>query len=626
VNIRYSCRFTNKIIDVEPDKENKEKLQEAIDFVHLKTTPNGVASLTLLVAFFICFPTMVSIALNALLGLPGLSFGYGFLIMLLSMPFVYYLYKYPFHLKKKYEMEVGSEIVTMILYIAMYMRNVPNLERAVKFASENITGPLAYELRKLIWDLEIRKYFTIEDALNEYVKKWEKNRPFVESIEIIITSLRQPGPRRLEMLDEAVDVILKGHRENAKHFNQKLKMPVMVVHAMGIILPVLGLVLFPIVSIFLDVKSIVLFVGYDVILPIILFFIISNILELRPVTYSVIDISQNPEAPPKGKFKLKGKNVPAWPFGLFTFVLVLASGIFALGVQGENSVLPACLITGSAAFGFSVYYLLLSKTRVSIREKTRQIEDEFAEALFQLGNQIYTGTPIEVSLEKSISRIKNLKIKQFFKIAINNMKTFGMTFSQAFFDPQYGAIRYYPSKTIKTIMNTIVESTKKGVRTASVAMLSVSHYMKNIHITQEEVRDELSDTVNSLKFQAFFLSPFISGIIVTLALIIIKILEKISTELTTTGMGATGVTQLPLMLQFQQINITPFQFILIVGIYLIETCFILSYFINGIENGPDEIGRKEITGYALVIGFIVFIISLFITLSIFEPLVLSSIL
>ena len=58
-----------------------------------------------------------------------------------------------------------------------------------------------------------------------------------------------------------------------------------------------------------------------------------------------------------------------------------------------------------------------------------------------------------------------------------------------------------------------------------------------------------------------------------------------------------------------------------VSIYLIEVSFILSMFINGIENGHDPIGFKSTTGNALVVGFIVFVICFFATFMMFRPLI-----
>jgi len=372
------------------------------------------------------------------------------------------------------------------------------------------------------------------------------------------------------------------------------------------------------------VSSEVLFVGYDIILPLVLYFVISGILETRPATFSKIDITENPDVPPPGKFAMGKKFYKAWHVGLLVGVMIIALGAFMtvneyFASTDFEGIFPAIVILMGISFGFGVYYIMLSKQRLAIRRKTREIEGEFAEALFQLGNQISGGVPVELSLEHSMERIQNLKIKDLFGRALKNMKMLGFTFGQAFFDKEYGAIRFYPSKLIKSIMRTVVESTKKGVRTASVAMLSVSRYLKGLHDTQEDVKEQLNDTLSSLKFQSYFLSPLISGIVVTLAVIIIKILRQISEQ--TSNLGSVSV---PFLTSLGNVKITPFEFILIVGVYLIETAFILAMFINSIESGEDPIGRQNITGTSLIVGFVVFTVCMLVTLVMFEPLITSS--
>ena len=86
-------------------------------------------------------------------------------------------------------------------------------------------------------------------------------------------------------------------------------MPITIIHAMGIILPVMGLVLFPIIAIFLKVEPMMLFLVYDIMLPLILFFVISNTLEKRPATFSKIDISDHPNLPPEGKIFIGNKTI-----------------------------------------------------------------------------------------------------------------------------------------------------------------------------------------------------------------------------------------------------------------------------------------------------------------------------
>src|SRR3989344_5471774 len=310
-----ACRFAERTLHIEPDKKSRPKIQETIEFAHLKVTPGGTTSATIFFLSITLIPTMVLMTLP-LLNLPGLPFGYGVMTLLLALFFTFYVHTYPKRLRRKYEADAGSEIVTLVLYIAMYMRNVPNLEAAVKFAAENLGGSMGYEMKKLLWDVEIGNYLTMQEALIDFTGRWSKNRPFVESVELLITSLKQVGDKRIVLLDEAGGIVLEGSRERAKHFNQDLKLPVMVVHALGIVLPVMGLVLFPILAAFLGVSSEVLFVGYDIILPLILYFVISGILETRPATFSKIDITENPDVPPPGKFAYGKKYVKTWPVGL----------------------------------------------------------------------------------------------------------------------------------------------------------------------------------------------------------------------------------------------------------------------------------------------------------------------
>lgn len=612
-----SCRVAARL-HVQPDKASEKRMAEALDFAHLKATPEGVASLTILFTFLVAFPTLVLVLLNSFFDIHILSFGYGMLVLLLELPFVYYLYTYPLHLKKGYEMDVGSEIVSMILYISMFMRNTPNLERAISFAAENLTGPIALELRKIMWDVEVGNYLTIEQALLVYTKKWSQNREFVEAIELIISSLSQVEATRNEMLTEVVNVILDGNRERAKHFSQSLRTPVMVVHAMGVILPVLGLVLFPLIAVFLGIGSFALFFGYNVILPIILLFVITNILESRPSTFSRIDVTENPDVPPQGRFFLHGKAVPAWPFGLATAATGMAFGILVYTLEGNTGVIAPLTLMGSVAAGFAVHYILLTFQLTGLRQKTREIEEEFAEALYQLGNQVNSGIPLEISLQQSIRKTQNLKVRDLFEKALNNIKSLGMTFRQSFFDKEYGAIRYYPSRLVRSVMKAVIESAEKGAKVASITMVSIARYLKNIHATQEQINDELSEPVSSMKFQLYFLSPMISGIVVTLTVVILTILTDLSAKTSALPLGGF----VPF---FGKVGITTFEFVIIVAVYLIETLFILAYFINGIENGKDAIGRQNTTGIALIIGYFVFVITLALTLMVFGPLTLIAV-
>ena len=69
-----------------------------------------------------------------------------------------------------------------------------------------------------------------------------------------------------------------------------------------------------------------------------------------------------------------------------------------------------------------------------VRNDIEKIEDEFGIALFQLGNVISGGTPIERAIDKVQENLKGTKIVEMFEVISLNMKKFGCTFEQALFD------------------------------------------------------------------------------------------------------------------------------------------------------------------------------------------------
>lgn len=614
------CHFSERIIKISPDKQTKERIEKAIEVAHLNITPFGVASLTLLSCFFICFVTLLLMLTYTMFG-TGFSIGQGMLGFAFSIPVAYYLYTYPMKLEKRYMIRVGSELSFLILYMVIYMRESPNLEGALEFAARNLSGPLALDMRKLLWDVEIGKYKSVDEALINYVNLWIGERYFVEAIQLLRSSTQQTEERRLVLMEESINLILSGTREKAKYYSQSLKMPILMIHALGILLPVMGLVMFPIIGIFLDVGTEMLFLGYDILLPLVLFFFINEVLESRPITFSRISLSHHPDIAPPGKFSMKigGGNYffPVFPFAALSSVPFILIGYYLYIVAGKDNLTPSVIITTGIILGIFSYFFLSSFQKIAIRDKTRQIENEFTEALFQLGNQVSGGAPIEVAVDRSTKAISGLEIRKFFEIILRNIKRLGMTFSEAIFDKEYGAILLYPSKLVRSVMRIVVDASRKGVQVASMTMLNISRYLKNIHENQEKIFDMLEDVLSSLKFQGFLLTPLVSGIIVTMATVIINIMGKLSATLQNFKSQSYATA---IFFPWRDLGITPGDFQLVCSIYFIETSILVGLFINGIENGEDEVGKDNLIANILLVGFVVYIISLYVSLTIFGPI------
>jgi hypothetical protein len=426
-----------------------------------------------------------------------------------------------------------------------------------------------------------------------------------------------------------------------KHYAQELSLPVMVIHMLGIILPVLGTIMAPLAAVFMadTVSPVYFIIGYDIALPIMIIWFINNTLGKRPVTFSQVDTSHHPDLPPPGSFWIgKGRSLPALPFAIMVLlVFMVPSGYFfiqnpqmlSIGMKDATScnflsveygdecpaislAMSIFLVLGVAA-GLSVYFILSTFQRLKIQEKVESIEGQFELALFQLGNRIAGGTPTEVAMEKAIEDMKDIEISNLFRIALRNIKTMGMTLDDALFNRKYGALIYYPSKLIKNIMYAVVDTSKKGVTYASEAMLRISRYLKNIRETQEYIREMLSETASSMKFQAYFLTPLITGLIVSMADVMIQVLIKLGGFLDTVGAASGGLPGMNISSLFADMDkvISPSLFQLIVGIYVMEVIIILGMFITKISHGENKTLQWNTVGKMLIIGmFIYFLVTM----------------
>ena len=628
---------STKFLKVNPDEGTKKSLANAIGFTELKTTPTAVMSLmvTTMVLFVILGVGVFFVTSNLTYTIVTIAIG-----LLVG----YYFLKYPEGLVKQLRVRASSQVILAILYMVVSMRMSPNLERALRFSAANVEGELAYDLRKLLWDIELGKYTSADHALSEYIEKWKpENEEFAESLRLIRDSQAQLYGAAERTLDEALNTILEGTKVRMKHYTEDLRLPVMVIHMMGIVLPVLGAIMAPLAAVFLSrLFSAELFIiGYDVVLPIIILWFINNTLKKRPITFSQIDTRDHPDIPPSGTFMIKRGNkrtaFPVLPIAIILLLLlvVLPTYFFMQNPQyllpkpeqieaglefPDETLLMSILIIVGISVSFAVYFLVSNFQGLRIQGEIEKTEGEFELALFQLGNKIKAGVPTELAIEKAITDMKDLEIAGLFKRTLRNIRELGMTLDQALFDKKYGAIRYYPSRLIKNIMYTIADTSKKGVSYTSDAMLTISKYLRNVRETQEYIREILSETVSSMKFQAYMLTPIITGLIVSMSeiitrvfLILIKRLSDVSLTSDTGGLANV----------FGDIRtaMAPSMFQLIVGVYLIEVIIILAIFLVKISHGENKFLKWTTAGKMLIIGIIMYLIVALVSRTMFVGLI-----
>ena len=659
------------IIHINPSKKDEERVRKHLESAHLSVEPWQAITLSVmgfLSVFLIGLVISVGITLikGSLLEFPILFF---FLVVIFSIFLFYFLNQYPERLAKKWRLKASSQMVPAILYIVIYMRHTPNLEKAIHFASQHLQYPLALDFKRIFYGVEIGKYSTIKESLDNYLESWrEYSTEFIESFHLIESSLFEPdASRRISTLEKGLQVVLDGVYEKMLKFSHSVRSPLTNVYMLGVVLPTLGLALIPLASAMIGgiLTYIHVFILFNLIVPFMVFYLTDKVLSMRPGGHGETTLlEKNPLYPSyKSRKPYRKAFFIIIPFliisllpllfqytpipeslglekdysfsqlglsflgeGNFFGFLDTSSGI--KGPFGLGSLLLGMLFPLSIALFFSIAYLGKTKDLIVERKKTKELEQEFNNSLFQMGTRLGNGVPPELVFGKVSESSRGLRTEEFFKKVNYNIRQMGMSVEKAIFDPNRGALRFFPSDLISTSMRVLIESSKKGLKIAAISLMSISEYIKNLNKITLRLKDLLAEISSDMKSNMVFLAPLLSGIVVGLAAMITSILGMLNIgELA----GSSSIGNLQNLLGiFQYTDMIPPYFLQIsVGIYLIEIIFILTSTLVTIDSGEDRLEMVNKIGLNLRKGmwlyFIVALISV-LALSILSSVVLGNLL
>ncbi|MEM3116674.1 MAG: hypothetical protein QXD63_01950, partial [Candidatus Pacearchaeota archaeon] len=280
------------------------------------------------------------------------------------------------------------------------------------------------------------------------------------------------------------------------------------------------------------------------------------------------------------------------------------------GPFGIGALILSMFIPLGIAIFFSVAAMERTKELIKERDNTKQLEEEFNNSLFQVGNRIANGIPPELVFGKIAETSKGLKTEDFFARVNYNIKNLGMSIERAIFDKKVGAIIYYPSDLISVSMKILIESSKKGLNVAALSMMSISEYVKRIQKITLRLRDMLAEVVSDMKSNMGFLAPLLSGIVVGLAAMITSILSKLILP----GAGNENLFNLGNLANIRKLfdvssMIPPYFLQIIIGVYLIQIIFILTRTLVVIDSGEDKLQKTFLIGKNLMSGVTLYFIT-----------------
>ena len=665
------CKTLGNFIKLKVSEKDRKRIKKDLDIAHLDVKPWQAMTLSVtsfLSVFFIGILVSVSMFLFTN-EFPVLLF----IMTVFSSAFLFnFVNKYPERFAGRWRLKASSQMVSAILYIVVYMRHTSNLEKAIAFASEHLQYPLSLDLKKVFYDVEVGKFSTIKESLDNYLEGWREFAPeFIESFHLIESSLFEPdNGRRILTLEKSLQVILDGVYDKMLKFTHNVRSPLTNVYMLGVVLPTLGLALLPLASALVQgiLEAVHVFILFNLIVPFFVFYLTDKILLLRPGGHGETSfLERNPLYP---EYKNKKHYVDASMILVICLLLGFMPLIFqytgvpeilglekdyafaelGLGFMGEDNkifdfvedeesgktagpfgagalFLSLFIPLGIAMF-FSAAYGSKTKKMIIERNKTRELEKEFNNSLFQIGNRLGGGTPPELAFGTVAESSKGLMTEDFFRKVNFNIRRGGMNVERAIFDKRRGAINFYPSEIIATSMRILVESSKKGLKIAAVSLMNISEYIKNVKKITNRLKDLLAEISSDMKSNMTFLAPLLSGVVVGLALMITSILGKIDpagiVDSETSGILSNlgGIESL-----FNQANVIPPYFLQIsIGIYIIQIIFILTSTLVTVDSGEDKLEKVNKTGKNLRAGIMLYFMSAFlatIVLSMLVSLVLS---
>ena len=580
----------------------------------------------------------------------------GVLIVLAPLGVAMFYLRYPSMQVAREKMLAIAYIPEIINYLVMSMRLTPNLEKAVEFAATHGRGKIAEDLKKLVWDVQIGKFKSIEEALDNLAYRWGPlSDDFKHALMLVRSSvLETDRVKREELLEKAVTDVLEGSREKMDLYARALHQPTVYLYYFGILLPLMLAIVLPIAGSIVEGMQFgrpeYLVLIYNIFIPIGIYLFGGNILAGRPPTYVPPDIPEDfPSLPPKGTMRLGGANISVKLLTALVFVVCVSAGYFM--DQAAKAAIPSYRLAEQlpkiphlsafdridlfgvtysfyfaqfSVFGIligiglasSIYLLGTYWERKKIQDQIRGMEGEFKDAMYVLASRLGENKPIEEAMRHAVEFLPASRISsEIFQKILSNITTLGMTIDSAIFDNTFGAVKYVPSQVIRGGLSILVDSVQLGVNVAAKSLMSLSMQLRNAQKIDESLKRLLEDVTVMLNTMATFIAPVVLAVVSSMQQMIINSISSTASQSSggsppgTTGFGG-GMTSL---FSKKPDTADPATFSLIMGMYVIEIVFLLVYFNSQVEDTNNPLHTYVSIAKALPVAMLLYCATIFAT-------------
>lgn len=573
-----------------------EEYQKAIDFLGWDLTAEEYAATTKFVLFAGLFLVLFisGLAYAFLYEIMAEAFGNSMmaLFLIFGIPVGLFIFafisiqRYPLKKVADEKIKALTFVPEILGYMIMSMKLVPNLEKAIEFASEHGHGKIAEDLKKLLWEVKVGIKNSVAEGIDDLAYRWGDISVELKKglMKIRASVIESSESKRYQLLDQTMNETLVSVKGKLEDYARTLNQPATIMFYLGILLPLLLIIVLPVGSAFSGsalAQPIYLILIYNFIIPIACFFYAKNVIKNRPPTYNPPDIPKDyPGLPKKNHLKIKDAQI-----NVFIIIVVLLVGSVLVGFtlqksfgatretvlereQGtttptwectkeekqqqlsdpkfmcqdevrfwqdpKNTITPYYLIFSiliSVAASISLWAYTTSVYKRKIQLATEKQETEFKDSLYIIASRLGENKPIEDAFEHTRKFLpKSTVAKDIFGKTVDNIRVLGLTLESAVFDKNYGALKNNPSRIIKSAMQLVVDSVQMGVNVAAKTLISYSMQLRNTDEINRLLSVLIAEITTTLNSMAKFIGPIILGVTTTLHKVVISTLASVASS------------------------------------------------------------------------------------------------
>ncbi len=587
----------SRLHDLETKLSKLEKVIEqrafkkAMRITGLNLEVDEVVRFGTVMAIISLFPSLlIAFLATSLVGLDTFTVALACTGACITIPLAVFLFivNYPESLAKRLELESFGSAPEMVNYMAMSMELTPSLDRALQFAAENSTGPMARELEALVWRIQTREYPSTEKALATYAMELEgENEELRSAIYNLLSAAKESDPESMgSNLQRATAMIMTGTRHRVEEYSASLSTPATVLFALGILLPMVLGSLIPMMSFggfdsgsqsnsSWSTTFVLSFLLMDLIFPTIALLYSRNILSRRPGIYSFLIPDNASDIFPR---------LPVFIAAVCITTILSWLTFTGTGFWGHQESISVLLFI--VGISISLWYLI--RTAGSRKSRLRELEgleNQMPDMLFQIGSRMAEGLAIERALEEVGQSMDGTQAGDFLLGLVNGLGRSGRGLEEYLFSDDGGIMPPHPSRKLKATMRLMVEASKKNPETAGKLLMSMSNHMRELSKTDRELKVKMRATIDSMRNTALFFAPVIMGVTVGLYHLLNSTFEEMQ--------GQEGMPD--------------FLFVSVMGTYLLLTVAIIIVFCSGIEKGRSR--WREDLAFSLPVSAMIFSIS-----------------